>query len=139
MALAWGVSTSVTSDLNSSIMASPTSPPFSLASDFCSDPRWSMAAAAMTPRSFETLLSPASFPAVIFINSSDEHVKSSNCKPLHPASDQNGFLCVLRELCGQKLLPPSSQRKPRLFRVPIQNRNPEQRLGLLRSFHLVSL
>ena len=33
-----------------------------LASDFFSDPRWSMAAAAITPRSFETFLSPATFP-----------------------------------------------------------------------------
>ena len=39
MALAWGVNTSVTSDLNSSIIASVTSPPFSLASDFCKEPR----------------------------------------------------------------------------------------------------
>src|ERR1700686_3219079 len=70
MAEACGVRTSVTSDLNSSIMASLTSPAFSLASDFCREPRWSMAAAAMMPRSFETLLRPASLPGVIFIGSS---------------------------------------------------------------------
>src|ERR1700720_4702443 len=51
-------------------MASVMSPPFSLASDFCREPRWSMAAAAMTPRSFETFLRPASLPGVIFIGSS---------------------------------------------------------------------
>ncbi len=68
MALACGVSTSVTSVLNSSIMASATSPPFSLASDFCSEPRWSMAAAAITPRSFDTAFIPASLPGVIFMS-----------------------------------------------------------------------
>ena len=36
---AWGVNTSVTRILNSSIMASETSPPFSLARDFCREPR----------------------------------------------------------------------------------------------------
>src|ERR1700704_6132115 len=72
MALAWGVSTSVTSVLNSSIIASVTSPPFSLASDFCNEPRWSMAAAAITPRSFDTALSPFSFPGVSFMTSSEE-------------------------------------------------------------------
>src|SRR6185437_7732540 len=71
MAVAWGVRTSVTSDLNSSISASPILPPFSLASDFCNDPRWSMAAAAITPRSFDTFLSPASLPGVSFIDSSE--------------------------------------------------------------------
>ena len=35
-----------------------------LAIDFCSEPRWSMAAAAMTPRVFDTAFSPASFPGV---------------------------------------------------------------------------
>src|ERR1700722_5812641 len=35
-----------------------------------------MAAAAMTPRSFETFLSPASFPGVSFISPSDECVKA---------------------------------------------------------------
>ncbi len=66
--VACGVRTSVTSDLNSSIIASVISPPFSLASDFCSEPRWSMAAAAITPRlSFETFLSPASLPGVSFM------------------------------------------------------------------------
>src|SRR5271155_3995246 len=67
MALAWGVKTSVTSVLNSSIMASLTSPPFSLARDFCSEPRWSIAAAAITPRSFDTAFRPASLPGVSFI------------------------------------------------------------------------
>ena len=67
MALACGVSTSVTSDLNSSIIASETSPPFSLARAFCSEPRWSMAAAAMTPRPSATAFMPASLPGVIFI------------------------------------------------------------------------
>src|SRR5579864_1444516 len=67
MAEACGVRTSLTRVLNSSIMASVTSPPFSLARDFCSEPRWSMAAAAMTPRSVETLFRPANFPGVSFI------------------------------------------------------------------------
>src|SRR5262245_58984285 len=66
MALACGVSTSVTSDLNSSISRSPISPPFSFASAFCSDPRWSMAAAAMTPRLSDTAFIPVSLPAVNF-------------------------------------------------------------------------
>src|SRR5579859_211034 len=67
IALAWGVSTSLTIALNSSIMAELISAPFSLASDFCSDPRWSMAAAAITPRWLETAFIPASFPGVRFI------------------------------------------------------------------------
>jgi hypothetical protein len=41
--------------------------PFSFARDFFSDPRWSMAAAAITLRELETALSPASFPGVIFM------------------------------------------------------------------------
>jgi hypothetical protein len=40
--------------------------PFSLAKDFFSDPRWSMAAAAITPRELETAFIPASFPGVSF-------------------------------------------------------------------------
>src|SRR5436309_15741258 len=68
MALACGVRTSVTSDLNSSIMASVMSPPFSLARDFCREPRWSIAAAAITPRLSDTRCNPASFPGVSFIS-----------------------------------------------------------------------
>src|SRR5277367_2470305 len=68
MALACGVRTSVTSVLNSSIIESETDEPFSLARDFCSEPRWSMAAAAMTPRSFDTAFIPASLPGVSFIH-----------------------------------------------------------------------
>jgi hypothetical protein len=45
---------------------SPTAPPRSFASAFCSDPRWSIAAAAMTPRPSETAFIPESFPGVIF-------------------------------------------------------------------------
>ncbi len=45
--------------------------PRSLASDFWSDPRWSMAAAAMTPRWSETAFRPASFPGVSFICGED--------------------------------------------------------------------
>jgi hypothetical protein len=67
MALACFVSTSVTSVLNSSISRSPTSAPLSFASAFFSEPRWSIAAAAITPRSFETAFMPASLPGVIFI------------------------------------------------------------------------
>jgi len=36
--------------------------PFSFARDFFSDPRWSMAAAAITPRLSDTAFSPASLP-----------------------------------------------------------------------------
>src|ERR1051326_2048340 len=67
MALAWGVRTSVTMALNSSIIGRVTSLPFSLASAFFSEPRWSMAAAAITPRSFDTAFMPASLPGVMFI------------------------------------------------------------------------
>src|SRR5271157_3336846 len=63
MALACWVSTSVTWILNSSRPASVAYWP----SAFFSEPRWSMAAAAMTPRWFETALMPASFPGVIFM------------------------------------------------------------------------
>jgi hypothetical protein len=56
----------VTRDLNSSISWSPTSAPFSFARDFFREPRWSIAAAAMTPRSFDTAFMPASLPGVIF-------------------------------------------------------------------------
>src|SRR5258708_39862785 len=66
IALACCVSTSVTMILNSSISWPPTLPPRSLASAFCSDPRWSIAAAAMTPRLSETAFMPASLPGVIF-------------------------------------------------------------------------
>src|SRR6185312_17007618 len=66
MALACGVRTSVTIDLNSSSIDVLTSAPFSLANAFCSDPRWSMAAAAMTPRLSETAFIPANFPGVSF-------------------------------------------------------------------------
>src|ERR1700722_17220711 len=87
MAEACGVRTSVTRILNSSIMASVISPPFSLASDFCREPRWSMAAAAMTPRSFETFLRPASLPGVSFMRfllsrgGKDEYWETHHCKP----------------------------------------------------------
>src|SRR3954468_15999864 len=66
MALACGVKTSVTIDLNSSSIDELTSAPFSLANAFCNDPRWSMAAAAITPRLSETAFIPASFPGVSF-------------------------------------------------------------------------
>jgi hypothetical protein len=39
-----------------------------LASDFASEPRWSMAAAAITPRWFDTAFNPDSFPGVSFIH-----------------------------------------------------------------------
>src|SRR4029077_19942657 len=67
MALACGVRTYATIDLNSSSICALTSDPFSLASAFCSDPRWSMAAAAITPRPSDTAFIPASFPGVSFI------------------------------------------------------------------------
>src|ERR1700684_1117294 len=67
MAEAGGVGTAVHRILTSSIMASVISPPFSLARDFCREPRWSMAAAAMMPRSLETFLRPASLPGVSFM------------------------------------------------------------------------
>src|SRR3954463_16124067 len=54
-------------DLNSSIIESLISLPFSFCNDFFSEPRWSIAAAAITPRSFETAFMPASFPGVSFI------------------------------------------------------------------------
>ena len=65
--MACGVRTSLTRILNSSIMASEISAPFSLARDFCREPRWSIAAAAMMPRSLETFLRPASLPGVSFM------------------------------------------------------------------------
>src|SRR5260370_42418043 len=68
MALACGVRTSLTKILNSSIMVSETAEPFSLARDFCREPRWSIAAAAITPRSFDTAFIPESLPVAIFIN-----------------------------------------------------------------------
>src|SRR5687768_11072067 len=71
IALACCVSTSVTRILNSSISWSPTLPPRSLASAFFSDPRWSIAAAAITPRSLETAFMPASLPGVIFTSPSN--------------------------------------------------------------------
>src|SRR5579862_7628446 len=79
MAVACGVRTSVTSVLNSSIMASVTSPPFSFAKDFCSEPRWSIAAAAMTPRSFETFLRPASLPGVSFMRNPPKVLRIDEC------------------------------------------------------------
>ena len=67
MAEAWRVRTSVTRVLKSPSAAESMTPPRSLARDFWSDPRWSMAAAAMTPRASETALRPASFPGVGFM------------------------------------------------------------------------
>ena len=67
MALACWVSTWLTTTLNSSIMAVVISEPRSLAKAFCSEPRWSMAAAAMTPRLSATLFMPASFPGLSFM------------------------------------------------------------------------
>jgi hypothetical protein len=55
-------------------MASLISPPFSLAKDFCNDPRWSMAAAAITPRLSDTRCRPASFPGVSFISPPNKYV-----------------------------------------------------------------
>src|SRR6266849_2921329 len=66
MAEAWRVRTSVTRVLNSSRSWASEAAPRSLARDFWREPRWSMAAAAMTPRWSETALSPASFPGVSF-------------------------------------------------------------------------
>src|SRR5579875_1702949 len=54
-------------DLKSSRSCPSADAPRAVASDFSKEPRWSMAAAAMTPRSFETAFSPASFPGVNFI------------------------------------------------------------------------
>src|SRR5215204_2920996 len=69
IALACCVSTSVTWILKSSMSWSVTSPPRSFASDFFREPRWSIAAAAMTPRASATAFMPASLPGVIFIRS----------------------------------------------------------------------
>ena len=58
-----------TAVLNSDIICgviAEVSTPFSLAKDFCSDPRWSIAAAAMTPFESATALIPFNLPAVIF-------------------------------------------------------------------------
>src|SRR5213594_1871271 len=69
IALAYGVRTRVTATLNSDIISGITaldSTPFSLAIDFCNEPRWSMAAAEMTPFLLATALSLFSFPSVIF-------------------------------------------------------------------------
>jgi hypothetical protein len=66
MAEACLVRTSVTRVLNSSRSWASAAAPRSLARDFWSEPRWSMAAAAMTPRWSETAFKPASFPGVNF-------------------------------------------------------------------------
>ncbi len=59
-----------TACLNSDIISGVTaflSMPFSLAIELISEPRWSIAAAAITPRSLETAFMPFCFPAVTFI------------------------------------------------------------------------
>ncbi len=63
-----GVSTSVTSVLKTSRSCAVGGAAARLAEDFCSEPRWSMAAAAMTPRASETAFRPASFPGVSFMH-----------------------------------------------------------------------
>src|SRR5581483_2711546 len=91
IALAWGVRTSVTRDLNSSISLSPTAEPFSFASDFCSEPRWSMAAAAITPRLSDTRCKPASFPGVNFIAPPDE------CSGMYRPTERGRLNIVIRQ------------------------------------------
>src|SRR2546429_4968377 len=66
MAEACLVRTLVTRVLNSSRSCASAAAPRSLARAFWSEPRWSMAAAAITPRWSETAFSPASFPGVNF-------------------------------------------------------------------------
>src|ERR1700730_6416366 len=66
MAEACLVRTEVTRVLKTSRSWASAAAPRSLARDFWREPRWSMAAAAMTPRSSETAFSPASFPGVNF-------------------------------------------------------------------------
>src|SRR5512146_1006575 len=90
MALAWGVSTSVTSDLNSSMSRSLTSAPFSLASDFFSEPRWSIAAAAITPCSVDTFLSPDNFPGVSFTTTPPLELRMTNYKRVILYDGQQG-------------------------------------------------
>jgi len=66
MALACGVNTLLTTTLNSLIMAgviSFTSTPRADARDFCRLPRWSIAAAAITPRSLDSAFIRLSFPS----------------------------------------------------------------------------
>ncbi len=70
MALACGVRMRLTASLNSAIICGVTaflSTPFSLAMALINDPRWSMAAAAITPRESATALRPFCFPGLIFI------------------------------------------------------------------------
>ena len=67
IAEAWGVSAAVTIDLNSSSIASVASRPAAWPSAFFSDPRWSIAAAAIVPVPVDTAFIPASFPGVIFM------------------------------------------------------------------------
>src|SRR6266404_5622436 len=64
-----------------------TSAPFSLASAFFSDPRWSMAAAAITPRAFETAFMPASFPGLSFIRVPSVEDKRDIISPPYCHSD----------------------------------------------------
>src|ERR1035438_7456420 len=91
MALACGVRTSLTSVLNSSIMASETAEPFSLARDFCSEPRWSMAAAAITPCAFETAFIPASLPGATVhspCGGASMNIREASCHDAEEASTQ---------------------------------------------------
>jgi hypothetical protein len=66
IALACGVRTLETTTLNSliiSVVICLISTPRATASDFCRLPRWSMAAAAMMPRSFDSAFMRRSFPS----------------------------------------------------------------------------
>ena len=65
MAEACGVNTRVTAVLNSDIISGVTaftSTPLAVAIDFCKLPRWSIAAAAMIPLSFERAFRCFNFP-----------------------------------------------------------------------------
>src|SRR5262249_51605093 len=96
MALACFVRTSVTSSLNSSMSRSLMSPPFSLPNDFFSEPRWSIAAAAITPRLSETAFMPAILPGVNFIGNLQSQV-GNKCRPqLRSLSALSKSLSLLR-------------------------------------------
>src|SRR5437660_6862211 len=70
IALAWVVIARLTATLNSLMMAgvmSLTSTPREVASAFCKLPRWSMAAAAMMPRSLDRAFMRFNLPAEGFM------------------------------------------------------------------------
>src|ERR1017187_3520078 len=109
MAVACGVKTRETASLNSAIISIVTaflSMPLSLAIALISEPRWSIAAAAITPRESETASMPLRFPGVSFIRNSSAHNRKnlqSSAKSYHASILPNSSCETILEALQRKI------------------------------------